>query len=176
MALHKGDQQEAFAKDSHLLQWAREDYFKAHHPHFNHETLWDLSDLFQDMIISTDLLNFKIFEIQENWTRREDLQAANDTLKALPKGLQFFQTISPMELPKSWAWKAFTTWMSFVILLVWPFALGVERRAKTKEPSWSWLVLSWTEHLVEVLDKLSSTSVDFFRSQRELEYMHLYGV
>ena len=56
----KGDWQEAFAKDSHLVQWAREDYFKAHHPHFNHETLWDLSDLLQDMIISADLLDSKI--------------------------------------------------------------------------------------------------------------------
>ena len=35
----------------------------------------------------------------------------------------------------------------------------------------SWLVFSGTEHLVEVLDKLSSTSVDFFRSERELENM-----
>ena len=52
------------------------------------------------MIISADLLDSKIFEIQENWTRQEDLWAANDTLKALPKGLQFFQTISPAELPK----------------------------------------------------------------------------
>ena len=31
----KGDRQEAFTKDTHLMQWAREDYFKAHHPHFN---------------------------------------------------------------------------------------------------------------------------------------------
>ena len=30
--------------------------------------------------------------------------------------------------------------------------------------------------MVEVLDKLSSTAVDFIRSERELEYMHLYGV
>ena len=29
--------------------------------------------------------------------------------------------------------------------------------------------------MVEVLDKLSSTAVDFFGSERELEYMHLYG-
>ena len=100
MASLKGDQQEAFAKDSLLVQKAMEDYFKAHHPHFNHETLQDLSNLFQDMIMSTDLLNSEIFKIQEKWTRQEDLQATNDPSKALPKGLQFFQTISLMELPK----------------------------------------------------------------------------
>ena len=52
-----------------------------------------------DMIISADLLNSKIFEIQENWTGREDLWATNDTLKALPKD-QFFQTVLLMESPK----------------------------------------------------------------------------
>ena len=34
----------------------------------------------------------------------------------------------------------------------------------------------WNRTLVEVVDKLSSTSVDFIRSERELENMHLYGV
>ena len=41
--------------------------------------------------------------------------------------------------------------------------------------SCSRLVISVTEHLVEVLDKLSTTSVVFFGAERELEYMHLYG-
>ena len=36
------------------------------------------------------------------------------------------------------------------------------------------MVFSGTEHLVEVLDKLSSTSVDFIKSDREWECMHLY--
>ena len=39
----------------------------------------------------------------------------------------------------------------------------------------SWYSLE-QEHLVEVLDELSSTTVDFFRSERELEYMCLYAV
>ena len=30
----------------------------------------------------------------------EDLQYANDALKTLPKDLQFFQLVPPMELPK----------------------------------------------------------------------------
>ena len=36
------------------------------------------------------------------------------------------------------------------------------------------LVISVTEHLVEVVDKLSTTSVVFFMSERELECMCLY--
>ena len=124
MASLKGDQWEDFAKDSHLVQWASEDYFKAHHPHFNYKTSWDLSHLFQDMIISTNLLNSDIFEIQENWTRWEDLQATNNTLKALLKGIWFFWTILPMKSPKSWVWRISSTWMPFIIFLLWPFAKG----------------------------------------------------
>ena len=37
------------------------------------------------------------------------------------------------------------------------------------------MVFSETEHLGEVLDELSTTSVVFFRSERELECVHLYG-
>ena len=33
----------------------------------------------------------------------------------------------------------------------------------------------WNRTFVEVLNKLSSTAVDFIRSERELENMHLYG-
>ena len=34
----------------------------------------------------------------------------------------------------------------------------------------------WNRTVVEVFDKLSSTAVDFIRSERELENIHLYGV
>ena len=46
----KGSQQEAFTKDSNLMQQAREDYFKTNHPCFDHETSCNLSDVFWDMI------------------------------------------------------------------------------------------------------------------------------
>ena len=51
-------------------------------------------------------------------------------------------------------------WCRFLILLV---------------ESCSKLVISVTEHLVEVVDKLSTTTVVFFRSERILKCMHLYG-
>ena len=37
------------------------------------------------------------------------------------------------------------------------------------------LVISVTEHLVEVVDKLSTTAVVFFRPKRILKWKHLYG-
>ena len=42
--------------------------------------------------------------------------------------------------------------------------------------SCSKLVISVTEHLVEVVDKLSTTAVVFFRSERILKCKCLYGV
>ena len=52
------------------------------------------------MIISVGLLDSKIYEIQEIWTRQEDLQYTNDALKSLLKGLWFFCPVSPLESPK----------------------------------------------------------------------------
>ena len=54
----------------------------------------------------------------------------------------------------------------------WTFAtiLGI-----LGELSCSKLVISVTEHLVEVVDKLSTTAVVFFRSERILKCKHLYG-
>ena len=41
--------------------------------------------------------------------------------------------------------------------------------------SCSKLAISVTDHLVEVVDKLSTTAVVFFRSERILKCKHLYG-
>ena len=95
----KGGQQEAFAKDSDLVQQARQDYFRTNHPCFNHETSCDLSGLFQEMITFADLLGSEIYKIQEAWTGQKNLQYANDALKTSQKGLQFFHPVSPSELP-----------------------------------------------------------------------------
>ena len=96
--LLKGVHQEAFAKDSNLVQQVREAYFRMNHPDL--EVLHDLSGLFQEMITSVDLLDSEIYQIQEVWTGWGDLQYANDALKLLPKGLQFFCQVSPSESPK----------------------------------------------------------------------------
>ena len=83
----KGSQWEAFTKDSNVVQQAREDYFKTNHPHFDQETLHDLSDVFQDMIPHVGLLDSQIYEIQEAWTGQGDLRYTNDALRTLPNGL-----------------------------------------------------------------------------------------
>ena len=83
----KGSQQEAFAKDSDLVQQAREDYFKTNCSHFDCETLYNLFGVFWDMITYASLLGSQIYKIQEVWMGWEDLQYAKDALKTLPKSL-----------------------------------------------------------------------------------------
>ena len=92
--------QEAFTRDSSLVQQAREAYFRMNWPEFDHKSSHDLAGLFWQMIASISLLDSKIYEIQEVWTGQEDLQYANDALKLLTKGLQLFCPVSSSESPK----------------------------------------------------------------------------
>ena len=57
------------------------------------------------MITSVNLLDSEIYEIQEVWTGQKDLWYANDALKLLPKGLQFFAPCPLQNHPKSWGLK-----------------------------------------------------------------------
>ena len=53
----KGGWQEAFAKDSDLVQQARETYFRMNWPEFDHKSLHALAGLFWEMIASIGLLD-----------------------------------------------------------------------------------------------------------------------
>ena len=100
MPFHKAlsrSHQEAFSRDSRLVQKAREDYYQENHPHFNSETSCNLKDIFQNMSESASLLGSKIYEIQETWTGQHKFEYANYALKTLPKGLKFFHPGSPSE-------------------------------------------------------------------------------
>ena len=57
-------------------------------------------DVFWNMIESAGLLGSKIYEFQDTWTGRHELEYANYTLKTLPKGLEFFHPMSPLRVAK----------------------------------------------------------------------------
>ena len=106
MPLHKaliGGWWEAFARDSELVQEAREEHYMTNCPHFNCKTSHDLTNISQNILTPTGLLGFQIYEIQESQDGQSELQYANDTLRALPKGLQFSMPYLPQNYPKSWA-------------------------------------------------------------------------
>ena len=91
---------EAFNWDSPLVRETREEYFRKHSPNFDNENTCDLSEVFQHMVVVTELFGSSIYEISGNLDGTDELHQANYTLKALPKGLKFLQAVPPSELPK----------------------------------------------------------------------------
>ena len=86
----KGSWQEAFAKDSNLAWQAREDYFKTNHPHFNWETLQDLSDVFWDVISHVNLLDSQIYKNPKGLDRAGRLAVHQWCVEDLTKGFPVF--------------------------------------------------------------------------------------
>ena len=80
MLLHKvlsRSWQEAFSRDSKLVQKTKEDY------------CWE-----------NCLLSSEIHKIKETWTGWSKLRYANYAVRTLPKGLKFFCPVCPSESPK----------------------------------------------------------------------------
>ena len=92
--LLKGGWQEAFLKDSDLVQWARKAYFRTTHPDFNHEASLDLSLTFCEMAHSAGLHGSSIYEVKDVWAWQKDLHTANHAAKTLQKNIQFFCLVS----------------------------------------------------------------------------------
>ena len=78
--------QEAFSRDSRLVQKAREDYYQENCLHFNSENSCDLMDVFWNMIESTGLVGSEIYEIQETCKGWHKLEYANYALKPCQRG------------------------------------------------------------------------------------------
>ena len=91
---------EAFNWDSSLVREMREEYFKRHCLNFSTENTHDLSEVFWQMIMATELLSSFIYEFKEVWIGPDELQQANYALRSLPKGLKFLRAVSPSESPK----------------------------------------------------------------------------
>ena len=96
---------EAFCQDTDPVQVTRQMYFEAHHPTFDQEGSHNLSSLFQEMITSTNLLESKIYEIQEVWTRQKDLWYAHCAMRSSPKGLLIFPPCVPFGVAKGYGTK-----------------------------------------------------------------------
>ena len=78
----------------------REEYFRRHCPNFNTENICDLSDVFQHIARTAELLGSAIYEIKEVWTGPDELWQANYMLRTLPKGPTFLRAVLPSESPK----------------------------------------------------------------------------
>ena len=76
---------EAFSRESDAVKVARRAYYKSDWLNFKQEESYDISSTFQQLAVSTNLLGTEIYEVQENWCGRRELQTANHLAKFLPK-------------------------------------------------------------------------------------------
>ena len=104
--LLKESHQEAFKKDSDLIQNIRQAYFQMHCADHNHKGSQDLPHTFQGMAISVGLMDSEVHKVQEVWTGQKGLQVAYCKVKGSPKGIQFFWEVPPTKLPKIMGLKA----------------------------------------------------------------------
>ena len=69
---------------------ARQAYHKTQRAMFQQEGSYDLTSIFQEMAWETNLLNVKIYKVQEAWTGWWGLRATNHAAKASQRDMQFF--------------------------------------------------------------------------------------
>ena len=71
---------EAFSQDSDLEREARREFFSKHSSNFTAEGTCNLSEIFKQMAMSTDLLATSIHEIQASWPGPNELKQVNYAL------------------------------------------------------------------------------------------------
>ena len=96
----KEPQREDFSKESNIVKVARQAYQMTHQAIFEQDGSYDLSSIFCQMAISTNLLRTEIYDVQETWGGQKDLTAATQVAKPSPKDIHFFQVILPTDLLK----------------------------------------------------------------------------
>ena len=89
--LKESHQHEAFSKETEIVKTARQDYHPSHKGMFAKEGSYDLTLIFREMALETNLLNEEIHEVQEFSASRWELKATNCTAKA-PNGRYSFST------------------------------------------------------------------------------------
>ena len=63
-----------------MVREARREFFSKHSYNFATDGNHNLSGIFQQLVVSTNLLGTSIHEIQASWTGPEELKQANYTL------------------------------------------------------------------------------------------------
>ena len=102
----KDPQREAFSKDSDVMKAARWAYQKAHGANFEQEESYDLSSIFCQMAISTNLLSTKVYKVQETWTAKRTSGPLIKWEGPLQKTSTFSGSSHPQSHQRSWASRA----------------------------------------------------------------------
>ena len=137
--LLKGGWQEAFTKDSNLVQRARGAYFRMNCPDFDHEILHNLSHTFWEMVDSAGLLKSDIYEVQDAWMGQKELCTTNHTAKASQRNIQFFCMVTPTEFLSIMGLEGIHSSEALCSRVATHTAHGVPKKGKMREP---WLTTS----------------------------------
>ena len=101
---HPGTEHSSWAALRHLAETltcqARRKFFSKHSYNFIMEGICNLSEIFKQMVTSTELLGTSIYEIKVSWMGPDELKQANYALRSLPKGLKFLHVVPPSKSPK----------------------------------------------------------------------------
>ena len=100
MGCLKGAHQEVFSKDSNLVKWIRQTYFRAHHPEFDSKTTHNFTCIFKEMADMVSLLNTKVHQVWDPWPGKKELCAANHAAIGSAKEICYFWVVSSTESPK----------------------------------------------------------------------------
>ena len=83
-----------------MVREARREVFLKHSYNFITDGTHDLSRMFRQLAVKTNLLGTSIREIQASWTGPKELKQVNYALQSLPKGLMFLCAVPPSKSPK----------------------------------------------------------------------------
>ena len=97
---------EAFCQDTDLVQGCPGRHiFEMQHSAFDQEGSQDISNLFLEMITSTNLLESKIYEVQEVWAGQRDLMYAHCAMEMFTWGSPIFLAGFPFRVTKGYGSK-----------------------------------------------------------------------
>ena len=96
----RGTCQEAFHKDSDLVQHIRQTYFRAHSLAFHKEVTHVLANVSGEMAKMAGLMGTKFHPVQDQWQGKKELHMANNAAKGTTKSLCYFWKVSSVESSK----------------------------------------------------------------------------
>ena len=104
----KGACQEAFRKDTNLVKWIRQTFFRAHCLEFDSEITHNLAHVFKEMADIVGLLNTEIHQVQDLLPGRKELCGSQSySFWVLPRTFVISRWCHSQNPQRSWAWRGY---------------------------------------------------------------------
>ena len=98
---HLGDSHcDAFCKDSELVQWIRQTYFRTYVLTLHKEDNYELTEVFRELAEMAGLLSTEVYPVHNQWVGRKELHSAYYAVRGSAKDHHFFRMVVPLKSPK----------------------------------------------------------------------------